>query len=85
MNTRLQTELQKGKLTLEVAISSDGSPEPGPGEGQEDFPVPFPGPTTAHLRASSDCLVFLTKITAQKPIFILVVIQMRQMKMKAHP
>uniref|UniRef100_A0A8D2CKN4 Nonsense-mediated mRNA decay factor n=1 Tax=Sciurus vulgaris TaxID=55149 RepID=A0A8D2CKN4_SCIVU len=39
VNARIQAELQKGKLTSELAVPSDGDQEKETGKGQQDFPT----------------------------------------------
>lgn len=53
--------------------------------GKKTLQVPVLGPSTANLRKATGHLMFPMRVTTQKPVFILSVTQMIQMKMKTHP
>uniref|UniRef100_A0A8C0X313 Protein SMG5 n=1 Tax=Castor canadensis TaxID=51338 RepID=A0A8C0X313_CASCN len=56
VNTRIQAELQKGKLTPEEATSSDGSQEKETGEGPQDFPLSRPHYSKSQKSYSWSCV-----------------------------
>uniref|UniRef100_G1TLL0 Uncharacterized protein n=1 Tax=Oryctolagus cuniculus TaxID=9986 RepID=G1TLL0_RABIT len=53
VSTRIQAKLQKGRLTPDTTISSDGIQKKETGEGQQD--VPAPCPSLLHSKPQDSC------------------------------